>query len=109
LIDHAVTSWIKCDDERNSDELVRKAITYCALYNNNWMLPRHKYTLTSNALYSHYHLNINGDNLKKFNQAVKEMVKRNKGVVVTPQKEDELRVTFHFLYNISSIVIQHTK
>jgi hypothetical protein len=80
----------------NSDGLVRKAITFCAVYNNNWRVARQKYTLTSNALYTHYHLSINSENLKKFNQAISDMVKTNENVAVTPQKQDELRVTYRF-------------
>jgi hypothetical protein len=97
---HAVIARTNCVGELDSDDLVRKAITYSALYNNNWMMLRHKYVLTSNALYSHFHLDINSDSLKKFNKAITGMVKANKNVVVTPQKEDELRVIHHFL-NIS--------
>ena len=79
-----------------SDSIVRKAIIYSAMYNNNWSNTRHKYILTSNHLYSSYHININSEKLKPFNQEISALVRSNDIVTVTRSKEDELRVNFTF-------------
>ena len=79
-----------------SDSIVRKAIIYSAMYNNNWSNARHKYILTSNHLYSSYHININSEKLKPFNQEISALVRSNDIVTVTRSKEDELRVNFTF-------------
>jgi hypothetical protein len=84
-------------NESCSDPLIRKAITYCAVYNNNWSTARQKYILTSNSLYTHYHINIGADKLKLYNHDIATMVVSNEALSVTPQKQDELRVRNNLL------------
>ena len=76
-----------------SASIVRKAITYSGLYNNNWNEPRHKYILTSKQLYDTYHIFISADKLKSYNTDISAMINMNINLEVTAEMRQTLKVT----------------
>ena len=79
----------------HSDALIRRAIIYSALYNQNWNEPRQKYILTSKHLYDTYRIYIPHDKLKQHNTDISSMVEKNSTILVSNEMRQALNVTNH--------------
>jgi hypothetical protein len=79
----------------HSASIIRRAITYSGLYNNNWNEARHKYILTSKHLYETYHIYISSHKLKSQNVDVTNMMTKNVNLDVTADMRQTLKVTTH--------------
>lgn len=92
----------------NSASIIRRAITYSGLYNNNWNEPRHKYILASKHLYETYHIYISADKLKSHNVDISNMMKMNVNLDVTADMRQNLKVTTHTTQSVhcQSVIAQ---
>lgn len=87
-----------------SDKLVKQAIVYSAVYNNNFNDPKKKYILTSNTLHSHYKIFIPHERLKQNVQAIKQLIENNPSIsaetVTAPRRQALLVTNNHYTHTI---------